>query len=537
MKQGNTYINLASVLKECTSRSEADTFSKATLHGQIDEIYRKKKPVLLEDVLKPEEGQEEVKLLLVEGAPGIGKSTFAWELCRKWHILQAMQKYSLVVLLRFREIRVQQASKITDLFYHSDTSLQQAVAEEVSVKEGAQTLLILDGFDEAFESVKSNPFLVDILQGKCLSNATLIVTSRPSVRAQLLSLCGAQVSKHVEILGFLDDQIRQYVDSTFRDNPGLRHEFLKYISTHPPIRNMMYIPFSCTIVAEVYRANKATGRPIPRTMTQLYTDLTLAILGRYKSRQHDQPPDLLPDSLDRLPKDLDTQLHNLAELAFQGIVKQKVIFPCLPDNCSPLDLMNASAELYMGRNARVSYSFLHLTLQEFLAAVHDRPSLLPTAQKNVFEHYSGRKAYPNMDIVWRFVAGLTGFRSIGWDVVMARRGRDQLGQILPFLVECLYETQKGALCQDTLGEGNVRFDSQMASCSLFTFFAVGYCVSASRCSWNLDLSRNSFGSDGAEMLVCGLNSREEVHGIISELDLSHSPIKREGIAYLKQIPA
>ena len=88
----------------CTSRSEADTFSKATLHGQIDEIYRKKKPVLLEDVLKPEEGQEEVKLLLVEGAPGIGKSTFAWELCRKWHILQAMQKYSLVVLLRFREI-------------------------------------------------------------------------------------------------------------------------------------------------------------------------------------------------------------------------------------------------------------------------------------------------------------------------------------------------------------------------------------------------------------------------------------------------
>ena len=74
------------VKKERVSRGEADAFTKATLHGHIDEILKKKEPLELEDIFK-HEGQTDLKCVLVEGVPGVGKSTLAWELCRRWETL------------------------------------------------------------------------------------------------------------------------------------------------------------------------------------------------------------------------------------------------------------------------------------------------------------------------------------------------------------------------------------------------------------------------------------------------------------------
>ena len=94
------YISLAIIEKEWVSRAKADQFTKDTLHGHPDEIMKKKKPIKLEAVLEPPEGQQSMKCVFIEGAPGVGKSTFAWELCKRQKTITAMRKYSLVVLLR-----------------------------------------------------------------------------------------------------------------------------------------------------------------------------------------------------------------------------------------------------------------------------------------------------------------------------------------------------------------------------------------------------------------------------------------------------
>ena len=76
------FITLAVIEKELVSRTDADTFTKGTLHGHADEILKKKKPIAIETVLQPPESQQSTKCIFVEGAPGVGKSTFALVFCR-----------------------------------------------------------------------------------------------------------------------------------------------------------------------------------------------------------------------------------------------------------------------------------------------------------------------------------------------------------------------------------------------------------------------------------------------------------------------
>ena len=518
------YINLAVVKKERVSRAVADKFTKATLHGYIDEILKVKEPIRMEDVFKPEDDAE-VKRVLVEGAPGVGKSTFAWELCQRWDEIEAMRTYSVVVLLRLREKRVQEAKTVADLFYHDDPEIRESVAKEIVAKGGADTLLVLDGFDEVPASLQKSSLLVQIIQGVCLPKATVLVTSRPSARADLLAVCRPRVHKHIEILGFSHELIEQYAISIFASHPPVLADFLKYISANPAIRSMMYIPLNSAIVVEIYRENRTVGMPIPLTMTQLYNELTLTLLQRYLSEKGEHP--VLPEKLEDLPRNLYLQLLSLAKLAFEGIVKQEVIFHRLPDGCSPLGLMNASAELYV-RGRSVNYNFLHLTLQEFLTAFYI--SQLPASkQKEVFERYSD-KVFSHMDMVWVFVAGLTGFKDIGWDVVQSRRGRDGHRIVTRFLLHSLYEAQEKVDCECVLGWSEVTFTVTRFDC-----YAVGYCIAVSRSAWDL-FGGFGLGGEMVEMLVCGMKSKEEVHGSIEDFHLLPGPIKQEGMAHLKEMP-
>ena len=123
------YINLAVISNTCKYENREDLvkFRQQTIHGSIDDILEWKGPIRMKNILKPNcvydirdyEKHEHypVTQLLVEGAPGIGKSTFAWEVCQKWDQYKLFNEYSLVVLLKFRDKSVQNAKSVSDLFY------------------------------------------------------------------------------------------------------------------------------------------------------------------------------------------------------------------------------------------------------------------------------------------------------------------------------------------------------------------------------------------------------------------------------------
>ena len=163
-------IKLAAVEKKegGASKAERAEFVRAS---SVDEMIEKKElvPLQLEDILNTHNSSTP-KCVLVEGAPGIGKSTFAWKACRKWAKGKLFREYDLVVLLQMRDKKVKEAKNLVDLFYHSDAKLSSEVAQEISDGEGKGGVLIFEAIDELPSAVdmlnKGNDSLpTDLIRG------------------------------------------------------------------------------------------------------------------------------------------------------------------------------------------------------------------------------------------------------------------------------------------------------------------------------------------------------------------------------------
>ena len=364
------YIHLAVVKKERVSKEQADEYTKSTIHGNIDDIYRKKQAVDFRKVGKKKDGTP-AKLILVEGVPGIGKTTFSWKVCRKWAKGKILIEYGLVVLLRLRDKRVQEIKCVADLFYHSDHELQNSVAKEIQHHHGKSVLLLFEGYDELPRNLQTQQSIfLDILRKDFLPHATILITSRPSATKFLHSKFKRQISQHIEILGFTKEDIVSYVHDAIEDEQVCR-DFLQYLKCYPYIRGMMYVPLNAVIVTEVYKSIQTSpDKFIPATMTELYTALTRSLLLRYllSHSAYGQQEWTLKKFSD-LPQELYEQFNHICELALKGMIKDEFVHKDLPHDFNTLDLMQSVPELYVEQGALISYNFFHLTLQEFLAAI------------------------------------------------------------------------------------------------------------------------------------------------------------------------
>ena len=317
-----------------------------------------------------------VRLLLVEGPPGIGKSTFAWELCRRWDEIESLRDYHTVVLLKLREKWVLNATSLSDLFrYPSNPDFSKIIAEELVATQGKHLLLVLDGFDEVSHSFHEDSVIKSILCKQLLPECTIILTTRPSAKATLRSVCQPQVDKHVEIIGFTEGERVRYITEVFSKEPELQANFLKYMFFVPHIKSMMYIPLNCAIIAQVYSESQSSHHlAIPRTRTQLYKALAHSLLVRHMKMKEGnrEYTSMLPEGLNK--EDME-RFRVLAKFAFDSYHEdesKKVTFfkEDIPEGLAHFGFMNESTEMYAGKGVEQTFSFLHLSLQEYLAAWH-----------------------------------------------------------------------------------------------------------------------------------------------------------------------
>ena len=371
------YISLAIVASHSSNQDESDEFTKATLHGGVDEILKIKQPIVFQDLLTPSEGSNKpVRFILVEGPPGIGKSTFAWEVCRRWEDIPSLKAYDAVVLLKLRERWVLNATSLAELFrYLGEPEFSKTISKELNQSQGLNLLLILDGFDEVSHSFHDNSVIKHILNRVLLPECTIILTTRPSAKSTLKIDFQPLVNKHLEIIGFPEEERVKYITEVFSKQPELQVNFLKYMFNVPHIKSMMYIPLNCAIIAKVCSESKHSSRlAIPRTRTQLYKALIHSFLVRYMSLNGGgiACSSTLPECLPIKEMEL---FKTLAKFAFdsyhEGETKKVTFFEeDIPRGLVPFGLMNESTEMYADKGMERSYSFLHLSLQEYLAAWH-----------------------------------------------------------------------------------------------------------------------------------------------------------------------
>ena len=530
-KKNYSYINLVIIKKERVTRATADPITKETIEGaDLDSILQRKEPVEMQDIFLTEPGSR-LHVILVQGAPGVGKSTFALEIAKKWPLFKEMRCFHVVLLIQLHQPFAHCAKSIKDLLQllEDDSSQADSIAEFITKQQGEGLLLILDGFDELpadMTKATSDSFYNHLLKGKYLPKATIILTTRPSVIGDIEQVCDERISKNVEILGFLSTNINDYAYECFEDKEEVKR-FLDYIYSHPHIKSLMYIPLNTAIVVELYRnfANP-DGQGLPLTLTQLYTELCLYLLERYSSAK-DKKMTIKPEPpqeegflsrLNYMPDIVRQQLTNIAKVAFEGITKQSLVFYDLPPDFEHMNFMNKCETLVrFGRYKKLSFNFLHLTLQEFLAAFHI--SMLPQEEQSELLH--AHHSEPRFSHIWRFLAGLTSFRDIGWDGFAGIMGVSRCGSDMKMcnslLANCLYEAQDPSICSQVYSSGQVVYSPMSAT--QYDYYSLGYCISNSLCKWKLC----SIGGDGLAMLAAGIKSTpDNPKGMIDLIKLSYN---------------
>ena len=514
------YFNLAVISNEYMGRKELIKFREQTIHGSIDDILKRKAPIEMKDILKPNyikrlcptimNKEYPVTQLLIEGAPGIGKSTFAWEMCQKWAQHQLFNEYTLVVLLQFRDKRVQEAKNVSDLFYHPHRKLQTVVADNIILSGGKGVLLILEGFDEAPASKRTfDSIFVRLFVGKELPNATVILTTRPSASAGLRELCTGKHSRRIEILGFGKKEIDEYVQHTFLDERS-KSDFNEYLFLYPHIHNMMYVPLSCAIVTHVYLSCKSSDTVFPKTMTQLYSSLNRTLLLRYLKDKEEYRDGVTIHNFSDLPRPVYNQFCDICKIAYTGIMsaEAQLIFQDLPSDFDSLGLMQTCPELYIDSGASVSYNFLHLTIQEYLAAFHISRQSKDEQVAFIREHTQSKK----LEVVVTFLAGLTELGNDLWDVVRGfastTKQFSSLSQnyVKLEILHYLFESQDPSAVTSVCSSDCVWFNHDCRGALPFDWCVLGFCIAHSGCEWNLELDHCKL--ESFEAFVKGLNLQQ-----------------------------
>ena len=522
------FINLACIdWTTVVTKEEADECTRAMVEdGNVDVVLRKKKNIDFDDIVRDLPATDFKKVILVEGAPGVGKSTFAWEFCRRWEREEIAQQYQLVLLLRLRDERMGRAQSLGDLIYHPSKTVVSAVEEELISSLGVNTLIILEGFDELPDTLRRPPSVyLQLILGQLLPFATVLITSRPWATSTLLTKCQHRVFQHIEILGFTAKNIKDYVTSVFggkerKDYNAIEQnrteemgenskqnidDLMTYLGTYPQIKACMYIPLNAAIVVSIYQESKMNKCILPRTLTELYYALTQILLLRYLYGhvEYGQRKWNVHSFKKDLPSEIYAQLLHISKLAYEGICTDwgnsvQLIYPNLPTDFETLGLMQSVSQLYVKHGQNTSHNFLHLTVQEFLAALHI--SLMsPEKQLDHFQrHKEGR-----FRVVLRFLAGLTKLTVLTHEQFKAllreipdqqgdEQQRDCCKRMIPDIsvsvhhINWLFEAQNTDLLHNHTVSFEFTREMQPLEC-----YSVGYCIVHSNCNWSLGIRGNT----------------------------------------------
>ena len=490
--------------------------------GNVDQVMTEKSNVEIKDLFYLDKAER--KVVLIEGAPGAGKSTLAWHICQKWKSGELFQEFKLVVFVQLRDPAIQSAKSLADLFPAQLKSVAREVVSRMETKGGEGLLFVLDGWDEFPPGIRGNELIRDLIcdpSAIAMPSSTLLITSRPIASGDL----HYYASCRVETIGFKQSEIKLYFKEALNSETYKIKALEICLRNRPVIEASCYLPLNASIVVHLFRV----GDILPKTLHGVFLNLIINCIVRHILREGHEPPRI--SSLDNLPPDMQTQLSHICAMAYHGVMENKVTFSeddlksfNLPPDISTLSLIQG-VESFMATYKLRSYNFLHLSVQELLTSYHIS-KLTPEEQVEIFKELFGQ---PRFAAVFQYYAAFTKLQTAGIKEIVSKMILKKTKNLLLTLLHCLYEAQDSSLCQFVASELKGELDLSDNSLSPVDCIAVGYFLHqcATICPMTAKLS-SKCSLDSYKLELLGKELKRPIQAVQFEVCIDFSSGKVDG---------
>uniref|UniRef100_A0A669CVG0 NACHT domain-containing protein n=1 Tax=Oreochromis niloticus TaxID=8128 RepID=A0A669CVG0_ORENI len=343
--------------------------------------------IRLEDIFKASPGRDEpIRTVLTKGVAGIGKTVLTQKYSLDWAEDKANQDIQFIFPFTFRELNVLKEEKfsLVELVHHFFTKTKEA---GICSFEDFQVVFIFDGLDECRlpldfhkttiltdprKSTSVDVLLINLIRGKLLPSARLWITTRPAAANQIPPDCVDMVT---EVRGFTDPQKDEYFRKRFRDEEQASR-IISHIKTSRSLHIMCHIPVFCWISATVLEDVLETreGGQLPKTLTEMYIHF-LVVQAKVKKVKYDGGAETDPHWSPESRK----MMESLGKLAFDQLQKGNLIF--YESDLTECGIDIRAASVFSGVFTQIFkeerglyqdkvFCFIHLSVQEFLAALH-----------------------------------------------------------------------------------------------------------------------------------------------------------------------